>query len=81
MEYRFPAMKKAPLVDARVCQYSESKDYNFTIDRHPNAENVWLAGGGSGHGFKHGPALGEMIADQVLGNSVPEETFLLSRFD
>lgn len=80
MEYRFPAMKNASLVDARVCQYSESSDYNFIIDRHPDAQNTWLAGGGSGHGFKHGPALGEMIADQVLGNRPPEQTFVLSRF-
>jgi glycine/D-amino acid oxidase-like deaminating enzyme len=80
MEYRFPAMKNASLVDARVCQYSETKDYNFIIDRHPQAQNTWLAGGGSGHGFKHSPALGEMIADQVLGNRPSEEKFTLSRF-
>ncbi len=80
MEYRFPAMKGAELVDSRVCQYSESQDYNFIVDRHPEAENTWLIGGGSGHGFKHGPALGEMIADQVLGDKPLEETFLLSRF-
>jgi monomeric sarcosine oxidase len=80
MERRFPAMRGAEMVDSRVCQYSESKDYNFIIDHHPDAENVWLVGGGSGHGFKHSPALGEMIAGQVLGNRKPEPSFLLSRF-
>ncbi len=80
MEYRFPPMKGAEMVDSRVCQYSESKDYNFIVDRHPAAENAWLVGGGSGHGFKHGPALGELIAGQVLGNRKPEATFMLSRF-
>ena len=80
MEYRFPAMKDAQMVDSRVCQYSESRDYNFIVDRHPEADNTWLVGGGSGHGFKHGPALGEMIAGQVLGSIKPEASFLISRF-
>lgn len=81
MEYRFPAMKGAEMVDSRVCQYTQSRDYNFIIDRHPRAENTWLVGAGSGHGFKHGPALGEMIAEQVLGSRQPEAAFMLSRFD
>jgi len=81
MEYRYPAMEGAELVDSRVCQYTESKDYNFIVDHHPRAENVWLVGGGSGHGFKHGPVLGEMIAAQVMGTKIPEATFVLSRFN
>lgn len=80
MEYRFPAMKDAPLVTSRVCQYSESRDYNFIVDRHPDVENTWLVGGGSGHGFKHGPALGELVADAVLGLRKIESTFSLQRF-
>jgi len=43
-----------------------STDHNFILDRHPEAENVWIIGGGSGHGFKHGPVMGEIIADAVL---------------
>src|ERR1700691_2054741 len=58
---RFPAMKDAPLIETRVCQYESSADNHLIIDRHPNSDNVWLVGGGSGHGFKHGPALGEMV--------------------
>ena len=54
---RFPRMKDAPLIETRVCQYENTPDNHFIIDRHPAAENVWLLGGGSGHGFKHGPAL------------------------
>jgi glycine/D-amino acid oxidase-like deaminating enzyme len=78
--FRFPGLKDAPLLEARVCQYENSPDEDFLIDRHPRAGNVWLVGGGSGHGFKFGPALGELVAGLVLaGTPVPTE-FRLSRF-
>ena len=64
--FRFPALKDAPLVETRVCQYEQTPDSHFIIDRHPKMENVWIAGGGSGHGFKHGPAIGEMMAELIL---------------
>lgn len=80
LAYRFPGMKGAPLVEARVCQYEQSPDEHFIIDRHPAAENVWLTGGGSGHGFKHGPAVGELVAELVLTGAAPNEQFRLSRF-
>ena len=73
-------MKGAPLVEARVCQYENSPDEHFIVDRHPAATNVWLAGGGSGHGFKHGPAVGELVAKLVLGGEVAPPEFRLSRF-
>ena len=63
---RFPAMAGAPLVRARVCQYERTPDSHVVLDRHPEWENVWIAGGGSGHGFKFGPALGEFLAGLVL---------------
>jgi len=63
---RFPAMAGTPLVRARVCQYERTPDSHVVLDRHPEWENVWLAGGGSGHGFKFGPALGEFLAGLVL---------------
>jgi glycine/D-amino acid oxidase-like deaminating enzyme len=47
---------------------------------HPSAANVWIAGGGSGHGFKMGPAPGEMLADLVLTDGQPDRQFRLSRF-
>jgi len=81
LAFRFPGLKGAPLVEARVCQYENSPDEHFIIDRHPAAANVWLAGGGSGHGFKHGPAVGELVAKLVLtGEAAPPE-FRLSRFE
>ena len=80
LAFRFPGMKDAPLLSARVCQYEVSNDRNFIVDRHPEAENLWLIGGGSGHGFKHGPALGERVAATVLGDSPVDPLFGLARF-
>jgi glycine/D-amino acid oxidase-like deaminating enzyme len=79
MRFRFPELRDAPLVESRVCQYENSTDQNFILDRHPGAENVWIVGGGSGHGFKHGPAFGEMVSDAVLGLKTPPSEFALSR--
>ncbi len=69
---RFPALADAPVVETRVCQYENTSNGDFLIDRHPEMDNVWLVGGGSGHGFKHGPSVGEYVAAQVLGKSAPE---------
>ncbi len=63
---RFPELKHAPIVESRVCQYENTSNGDFLIDRHPDFDNVWLMGGGSGHGFKHGPSLGEYVAALVL---------------
>ncbi len=78
--FRFPAMKDAPLVETRVCQYEQTADSNFIVDRHPRMGNVWLMGGGSGHGFKHGPALGELMAWLILKDDEPDAGWRLSRF-
>ena len=78
--FRFPGMKDAPLIEARVCQYEQTSDSHFVVDRHPGRENVWLLGGGSGHGFKHGPALGEMMAEMILKGGEPAGVWRLSRF-
>ncbi len=68
---RFPALADAPLLETRVCQYENTSDSHFVIDRHPGLDNVWIVGGGSGHGFKHGPAVGEYVAARVLGVATP----------
>jgi len=78
--FRFPALKDAPLVETRVCQYEQTPDSHLIVDRHPVNENVWLLGGGSGHGFKHGPAVGEMMAELILKNSKLEAIWRLDRF-
>lgn len=76
---RFPALADTPLVEARVCQYEASTDGHFLIDRHPQFENVWLVGGGSGHGFKMGPALGEHVAALVQGRTTVHPLFAYGR--
>ena len=80
LAYRFPGMKDAPLLETRVCQYENTTDHNFIVDRHPGNANVWIIGGGSGHGFKHGPALGEMVAKLVLKDETADPLFRLARF-
>jgi glycine/D-amino acid oxidase-like deaminating enzyme len=76
---RFPKIAQSKLLDAEVCQYENSPDGNLIIDRHPNAKNVWLLGGGSGHGFKLAPAVGALAADAILANKPVPETFRLER--
>ena len=75
---RFPALQDAPLVETRVCQYENTSNGDFLIDHHPELDNVWLVGGGSGHGFKHGPALGEYVAARILDGGAPEPRFTLA---
>ena len=78
VEQRFPALRDAPIVETRVCQYENTWNGDFLIDRHPKLENVWFVGGGSGHGFKHGPAVGEYVAGQILDGAEPEKRFSLA---
>jgi len=75
---RFPALKDAPLVASEVCQYENSSNGDFLIDRHPELEDVWLVGGGSGHGFKHGPAVGEYVAAHVADGTPVDAKFSLA---
>jgi sarcosine oxidase len=77
VEQRFPALRGAPIVETRVCQYENTWNGDFLIDRHPEMENVWFVGGGSGHGFKHGPAVGEYVAERILDEAASEERFSL----
>jgi glycine/D-amino acid oxidase-like deaminating enzyme len=75
---RFPALAEAPLLETRVCQYENTSSGDFLIDRHPGLDNVWIVGGGSGHGFKHGPAVGEYVADLHAGSGRVEPRFSLA---
>ena len=78
VEQRFPALRGAPIVETRVCQYENTWNGDFLIDRHPEIENVWFVGGGSGHGFKHGPAVGEYVAAHILDRADVEPRFSLA---
>ncbi|HYI67740.1 MAG TPA: FAD-dependent oxidoreductase [Candidatus Limnocylindrales bacterium] len=81
---RFPALGDQPVAEGRVCQYELTADTHFIIDRHPTMPAAWIVGGGSGHGFKHGPAVGEYLSALVMGDDMaaselapPDERFAL----
>jgi monomeric sarcosine oxidase len=75
---RFPALAAAPLLGAEVCQYENTSNGDLVIDRHPGHDNVWIAGGGSGHGFKHGPAVGAYLVERMLRGGPLEPRFALA---
>jgi sarcosine oxidase len=79
MRRRFPALERAPLAGVRTCRYELSPDSHFIAARHPDHESVWLVGGGSGHGFKHGPAMAERIAAALAAGTALPERFGLGR--
>lgn len=78
LRQRVPLLADAPVTETRVCQYENTSNGDFLIDRHPEFENVWLVGGGSGHGFKHGPVVGEAVSALVSGEGEFEPRFSLS---
>lgn len=78
LENRFPALRHAPLIEARVCQYENTSNGDFLIDLHPDFSNVWLVGGGSGHGFKHGPAVGEYVTERILRGDAVDTRYSLA---
>ena len=77
-DHRFPLLKGAPLTEARVCQYENSSNGDFLIDLHPQWSNVLLVGGGSGHGFKHGPEVGRYAAARLFALNKAEPRFSLA---
>jgi sarcosine oxidase len=82
---RIPLMKDQPLNETRACHYEQSASRNFIIDRHPDIQNAWIAGGGNAEAFKSGPVIGEYVARRVLnkdlepqlaeGFRIPTETY------
>ncbi len=64
----------------RCASTENTPDAHLIVDRHPQAANAWIVGGGSGHGFKMGPALGEMVASLVLDDAPVDPQFGLARF-
>jgi len=71
--HRTPGLVGQPIVASRVCNLENSDNEHFIIDTHPEFSNVWIAGGGSGHGFKMGPQTGEYLADRICGVADPAE--------
>lgn len=75
---RFPKLRDAPLTESRVCQYENTSNGDFILDRHPELDDVAIAGGGSGHGFKHGPAVGDYVCRLLTTSMTPEPRFTLA---
>ena len=80
IQHRFPKMGLAPLLESRVCQYTNSPDGHFIIDRHPDFDQVIIAGAGCGHAFKMGPAIGAYLAELALDKLPVNPFFALARF-
>lgn len=78
VENRFPAIRGARLQSAHVCHYENTPAGDFLIDRDPAIENAWFAGGGSGHGFKHAPAIAEYLLTMIENKGAPEPRFSLT---
>jgi sarcosine oxidase len=72
---RLPGLSDAPIVETRVCQYEYAENKNYLLDRHPDFNNVWIAGGGSGHGFKNGPMVGSYVAKLVIDQAPTDPLF------
>jgi len=70
---RFPELRNATLTESRVCQYENTSNGDFIIDQHPERDDVLIVGGGSGHGFKHGPAVGEYVRDLLTRSDFAAE--------
>jgi sarcosine oxidase len=75
VERRFPSLAARPFTEFHVCQYENSSNGDFLIDRHPTLEGAYLLGGGSGHGFKHGPEVGRAMAELVVNGAAPDARF------
>ncbi|MEM7417524.1 MAG: FAD-dependent oxidoreductase [Gemmatimonadota bacterium] len=73
LAHRFPGLADMPISETRVCQVTNTSDRDFMADVHPESDNVWIVGGGSGHGFKHGPAVGEHLANRIIGGEVRDD--------
>lgn len=81
LSHRFPSLGQAALIESRVCQYTNTADGHFIIDRHPEADNLWIAGAGCGHAFKMGPAIGKYISNIVVGQEAILPFFKLDRLN
>jgi sarcosine oxidase len=73
-----------PALAIKTCMFTNSPDEHFILDVHPGAENVFLAAGFSGHGFKFASVVGEILADLALdgGSKYADQLgmFRLARF-
>ncbi|MDF1663373.1 MAG: FAD-dependent oxidoreductase [Planctomycetota bacterium] len=62
-----PMLKDAELVESRLCFYCDTQDEDFWIARDPARAGLTVATGGSGHGFKFAPILGDIVLNVIDG--------------
>lgn len=63
----FLPVADGPVIETSVCLYTNTPDEHFLIDAHPNYPNVMIVSACSGHGFKFASAIGEIVAERVMG--------------
>jgi monomeric sarcosine oxidase len=82
LRHTIPAAADAELVATDCCMYDLSPDEHLILDAHPGGAGVIIGSGFSGHGFKFGIVVGELLAALALGQTplFPLEQFRLSRF-
>jgi sarcosine oxidase len=67
-----------PTSSLKACLFENTPDEHFLLGLHPEHDNVVVAGGGSGHGFKFASVIGEIAAQLAQGETPPLDIGLLS---
>jgi sarcosine oxidase subunit beta len=67
--YRVPLLEKAQINRGWAGSYEISPDNHAILGEAPEVKGFFLANGFSGHGFQHSPAVGQVMADLILGES------------
>ena len=77
-----PALAAAPLLESRICLYTNTPDEHFIIDAHPAHPHIAIGAGFSGHGFKFSTLIGKMLSEIALDGATAHNSslFKLSRF-
>jgi sarcosine oxidase len=75
---RYMPLANGARLDARVCMYTNTPDFNFILDFHPSEDRVIVASPCSGHGFKFSSVIGSIVADLALTGSTGFEIGFLS---
>ncbi|CZT43064.1 related to fructosyl amino acid oxidase [Rhynchosporium secalis] len=67
-----PWLAERPFAKSKICWYTDTPKGDFIITYHPEFEGLFLATGGSGHGYKFLPVIGDCIVDTIEGNCPKE---------
>jgi sarcosine oxidase subunit beta len=78
---RYPAMERSHVASSYVSLYDITPDWHPILDAVPGIEGLYVCAGGSGHGFKLAPAVGDMIAKLVMQGKQPDDDIQLFSFE